>query len=226
MSHAAPPAPAAPCEPDTGEHSLMLLLKAGDERAFAVLVTKYHAAMVRVARAYVREPAVAEEVVQDAWLGALRGIAAFEGRASLKTWLFRIVVNRARTAARREARVVCFTDAFGDGLDDREALFDASRFRHPLAAGHWTEPLRAWSRSPEDEVLDAEVLAVVEAAVEALPPGQRAVITLRDIEGWDAAETCNTLGLSDVHQRVLLHRARTKVRRALERYHDGVGEGP
>ncbi len=224
MSQAAPPAPS---EPDTGEHALLELLKAGNEEAFGILVTTYHAAMVRVARAYVRESALAEEVVQDAWLGALRGIARFEGRASLRTWLFRIVVNRALTAVRREARTVSFSDAFGDQPADPEVLLEPGRFRHPLAPGHWTEPLRAWGggRSPEEEVLDAEALDVVEAAVEALPPGQRAVITLRDIEGWDAAETCNTLGLTEVHQRVLLHRARTKVRRSLERYFDR-GEGP
>jgi len=220
VSQAAPP---AAFEPDTGEHSLLEMLRDGNEQGFALLVEKYHGAMVRLARAYVREPALAEEVVQEAWLGVLRGLAGFEGRSSLRTWVFRIVVNRARTTARREARSLSFTDAFGDAAENREPLFDPGSFQHPLAPGHWTEPVKAWGRSPEDQVLEAEALAAVETAVEALPPVQRAVITLRDIEGWDAAETCNALGLSEVHQRVLLHRARTRVRRALERYFDRDG---
>jgi RNA polymerase sigma-70 factor (ECF subfamily) len=148
----------------------------------------------------------------------LRGLAGFAGHSSLRTWLFRILVNRARTVARREGRTLSFSDAFGAGPGDDP--LPPSRFQHPLAPGHWTEPVRPWSRSPEEDVLDAEALAVVEAAVEALPAAQRAVITLRDIEGWEAGEVCNALGITRVHQRVLLHRARTRVRAALERYFD------
>jgi RNA polymerase sigma-70 factor (ECF subfamily) len=203
-----------------GEEELVGRLRHGDEDAFSEVVERHHPAMMRLARSIVRDAAVAEEVVQDAWLGMLRGIGSFAFRSSLRTWLFRILVNRARTAARRESRSVPFSAASGEAAGEEERLFDESEFRHPLAPGHWTRPVRSWGRSPEDEVLGAESRAVLELALEELPPSQRAVITLRDVEGWSAEETCNILELSGVHQRVLLHRARTKVRRALERYFD------
>lgn len=207
-------------EPDTGEHSVLEALRSGSEAAFEALVARYQPAMVRVARGYVREEALAVEVAQDTWLAVLRGLDAFEGRSSLRTWIFRILVNRARTAARREARSMSFSDAFGDRAEDDETVFEPGTFAHPLAPGHWTEPVRAWGASPEETLLGGEARGVIEEAVAALPPNQRAVITLRDIEGWEAAEVCNALELSEVHQRVLLHRARTKVRRALARYFD------
>jgi len=202
------------------EAELLAGLRRGDEQAFAALVARYHATMVSVARGIVREPALAEDVVQDTWLAVLRGVRAFEARASLKTWLFRILVNRARTAARREARTVAFSEAFGDRLEDDEVLLGPERFQHPRAPGHWTEPVKSWNGTPDERLLGAEARGVIETALAALPPAQRAVITLRDVEGWDSAEVCNALGLSGVHQRVLLHRARTKVRRAVERYFD------
>ena len=205
---------------DGSEAELLAGLRRGDEQAFAALVARYHDTMVRVACGIVRQPALAEDVVQDTWLAVLRGIQAFEARASLKTWLFRILINRARTAARREARTVVFSDAFGDRLEDEEVLLGPEQFQHPLAPGHWTEPVKSWDASPDQRMLGAEARCVLEAALAALPPVQRAVITLRDVEGWDSAEVCNALGLSAVHQRVLLHRARTKVRRAVDCYFD------
>jgi RNA polymerase sigma-70 factor (ECF subfamily) len=189
--------------------SLVEGLRAGDEAAFKALMREYGGAMLRVAQMYVSSRAVAEEVVQDAWIGVLRGIGRFEGRSSLKTWLFRIVANTAKTRGVREARSIPFT-SLGD---DSEGSVDPDRFlgsgeRFP---GHWAVP-------PEGRVLATEAMGVIERAVEALPPAQRAVITLRDIQGLSSEEVRNALDLTETNQRVLLHRARSKVRNALEEY--------
>jgi len=184
-------------------------LRAGDEAAFKELMRLYGPAMLRVARMYVSSRAVAEDVVQDAWVGVLRGIGRFEGRSSLKTWLFRIVANTAKTRGMREARSIPFSALAGED----EAAVDPDRFlgadeRFP---GHWAVP-------PEGRVLAAEALDVIERAIERLPPAQRTVITLRDIQGLSAEEVRNALDLTETNQRVLLHRARSKVRSALEEY--------
>jgi RNA polymerase sigma-70 factor (ECF subfamily) len=206
-----------------GEIELVQSLRDGDERAFAEVVDQHGAAMLRVARLYVRDRAVAEEVVQEAWLGVLRGVDRFEGRSSLRTWLFRIVANVAKTRAIREARSVPLSALAG--LEDEGPSVDPARFRGPEDrwVGHWATPPEDWSR-PEERLLTQETRDVIARAVEALPDGQRRVISLRDIEGWTAEEVCNVLEISETNQRVLLHRARTKVRRALDDYLMGTEE--
>jgi RNA polymerase sigma-70 factor (ECF subfamily) len=191
-------------------------LRAGDEAAFATLMREYGAGMLRVAQMFVSSRAVAEEVVQEAWLGVLKGIGRFEGRSSLKTWLFRIVANTAKTRGMREARSIPFSALAGEGED--EPSVDPDRFlgdgeRFP---GHWGAPPQEWA--PEGQLLAQEALDVIEREIEQLPPAQRAVITLRDVQGFTSEEVCNALDLTETNQRVLLHRARSKVRRALEEY--------
>jgi RNA polymerase sigma-70 factor, ECF subfamily len=191
-------------------------LRAGDEATFATLVTQYGASMLRVAQMYVRTRAVAEEVVQDAWLGVLRGIGSFEGRSSLKTWIFRILTNTAKTRGEREGRSVPFSAL--EGGDD-EAAVEPERFQiEGRWAGHWAAPPSPWTDIPENRLLSTETREVVARAISALPPAQATVITMRDVEGFESEEVCNVLEISETNQRVLLHRARSKVRRALEDY--------
>jgi RNA polymerase sigma-70 factor (ECF subfamily) len=155
---------------------------------------------------------VAEEVAQETWVGVLNGLDRFEGRSSLKTWIFRILVNRAKTRGERESRSVPFSSLeSGDG----EPSVDPDRF---IEAGAWASPPRAWEGEPEDRLLAGEARAVIDRAIEQLPTAQRQVITLRDIEGLDADEVVAVLDITDGNQRVLLHRARSKVRQALEDY--------
>jgi RNA polymerase sigma-70 factor (ECF subfamily) len=192
-------------------------LRRGDEKVFADLVRSYHAPLRRLALSYVRSPAVADEVVQETWLGVIRGIGSFEGRSSLKTWIYRILTNTAKTRAEREARTVPLSAIADDGTD--EHAVDPSRFldqQHARWPGHWASPPTRWDELPEDHLLGRETLNVVRAAIDALPSMQRKVIVLRDIEGWDSDEVCKLLELSETNQRVLLHRARSKVRQALE----------
>ena len=172
--------------------------------------------MLRIALLYVSSPSVAEEVVQETWLAVLTGLERFEGRSSLKTWLFRILTNKAKTRGQRERRTLPFSALAADG-DEGDTAVDVDRFFGPDSrnAGHWAVPPRG---VPEERLLAAEARARIEAAIAALPPNQRAVITLRDVEGLSAEEACNVLGLSETNQRVLLHRARSKVRAAFERY--------
>jgi len=193
-------------------------LRAGDEAAFVELMRLYGPSMLRIAQLYVRSRAVAEEVVQDAWLAALKGIARFEGRSSLKTWLFRILTNTAKTRAVREARSIPFSALGGDEEDDPSV--DPDRFLGPEARfpGHWSSPPASWGAAPEERVVAAETLDVIKAEIDRLPPAQALVITMRDVEGLSSEEVCNALEISETNQRVLLHRARTKVRRALEDY--------
>jgi RNA polymerase sigma-70 factor (ECF subfamily) len=204
------------------EQELLGALRRGDERAFTALVDRHGASMIRLALVYVHDRAVAEEVVQEAWLGVLRGIERFEGRSSIGTWLHRIVANLARTRAVREARSVPFSALAGDDVGEAGPSVPPERFRGPddRWAGHWATPPQQWGR-PDPELVSAETRAVVAAAIQALSPTQRRVITLRDVEGWSAQEVCNVLVLSETNQRVLLHRARTKVRRALDDYMTG-----
>jgi RNA polymerase sigma-70 factor (ECF subfamily) len=214
---AGPSAPVASVE----DLELLARLRGGDEGAFAQLVEGLYGSMLRVAMLHVGNRAVAEEVVQDAWVGVLRQLDRFEGRSSLRTWVLRIVSNRAKTRAVRERRTLPFSSL--DGLDEHGGpAVEPERFL-PAGepwAGHWASPPRSWRDIPEERLLSQEVRAEVERAVELLPPTQRAVIVLRDVEGMTAAETCDQLGLSEGNQRVLLHRARSRVRRALERYLD------
>ncbi len=207
--------------PPPGQDDLVAALRRGDERVFAALVDEYGPAMLRVARMYVSSRAVAEEVVQEAWLGVIGGIGRFEGRSSLKTWIFRIVTNIAKTRGEREGRSLPFSAMAGrDGGSDAavapDRFVDAGRW-----AGHWTSAPSRWSELPEDQLVGGETVGVVESAIAALPEAQRTVITLRDVEGWSSHEVRNALDLSETNQRVILHRARSKVRRALEEYLDG-----
>jgi RNA polymerase sigma-70 factor (ECF subfamily) len=195
--------------------ALLAALRAGDERAFEQLVDRYHAMLVRVARQYVPTDEIAQDVAQEAWLGLLRGLDSFEGRSSLRTYLFRIVMNLARTRGVREARSAPFSSLARD--DESGPVVDPERFaRAPAAgAGHWLSTIRPWSLSAEQIALDAELAEKVAEAIARLPETQRRVVTLRDVEGFDAAEVGELLGLSDGNQRVILHRARTKLREAL-----------
>jgi RNA polymerase sigma-70 factor (ECF subfamily) len=199
--------------------SLLDRLLAGDEAAFSELVRTHHAAMVRVAAAYVPTRAVAEEVVQDAWIAVLRGLEGFERRSSLKTWIFRIVANRARTRAQRERSTVPISSL---GEAATTPTVDPDRFLPPGHewAGGWASPPASWEGIPEQRLLSAETLAQVRESIERLSPNQRTVITLRDVEGWSAAEVRAVLEIGEVNQRVLLHRARARVRGDLERYFD------
>jgi RNA polymerase sigma-70 factor (ECF subfamily) len=196
-------------------------LRAGDEQAFVALVDSYYGMMLAVARGYVRTRAVAEEVVQEAWLGVLNGIDRFEGRSSLKTWIMRIVVNIAITRGEREARSVPFS-AFTSEEGD-EPVVDPERFRDERDGfpGHWRAYPGNWAALPDDALLGRETLDVVMRAIEELPAAQRAVITMRDVAGCSPEEVCGALDVSDGNQRVLLHRARSHVRGALERHLDG-----
>jgi RNA polymerase sigma-70 factor, ECF subfamily len=197
--------PAAPAR--SGETEIVARLLDGDEATFEALVDQHHDTMVRIARLFVKTADVAEEVVQETWMAILRSLPKFEGRSSLRTWMFRILLNRARTRARREGRTVPFS-AIGDetARPPGELPFDA--------AGLWSQPPRPWEAL--DRLEDAEIRARIEAAIDALPARQRTVITLRDLKGWTSAEVCNALGISETNQRVLLHRARAKVRDALD----------
>jgi RNA polymerase sigma-70 factor, ECF subfamily len=195
-------------------------LREGDEAAFAELVSRYQSSLLRIAMIYVKNRSIAEEVVQETWLGVLQGLERFENRSSLKTWIFRILTNRAKTRAVREARTVPFSGLAADEEDgpsvEPERFFGAdSRW-----AGHWASPPTSWAETPERRLASKETLHVIRAAIDALPPAQARVIVLRDVEGWTSEEVCELLGVSDANQRVLLHRARSKVRAVLERYLD------
>jgi RNA polymerase sigma-70 factor, ECF subfamily len=197
----------APAEQDPGtdESALVSRLRAGDEAAFSELVERFHPAMVRLALTRVRTRAVAEEVAQDAWLGLLRGIDRFEGRSSLRSWLFRIVINRAISAGVRE-RVHL-------PVQDDELEYRGGRFSQD---GWWVAPPVHWADEVLDRITAPALAARVREVISELPSGQRAVVTLRDIDGLTAAEVCAILDITEGNQRVLLHRARTRVRAALE----------
>ena len=197
--------------------AVIAALRSRDEDVFAELVRTYSGSLLRVAQIYVSSRAVAEEVLQETWIGVLTGIDRFEGRSSLKTWIFRILTNIAKTRGQREGRTLPFS-----ALERPEAVPEPSvapdRFLppdHERWPGHWSSKPEPW---PEERLLAGETRVVVEQAIDALPPSQRAVISLRDVEGWNSEETCNALGLTETNQRVLLHRARSKVHQAVEDY--------
>jgi RNA polymerase sigma-70 factor (ECF subfamily) len=197
------------------DEELVARVRAGDGDAFAELVSRYHRLMFRIARGYVRTDAVAEEVVQESWLAVVRGIERFEGRSSFKTWLLRIVANRAMTQGAREARSVPFASLQDD--EGGEPSVSSEHF-HPAGepgAGAWSTPPEPW---PEEQLLAGEARAVIERAIEELPALQRAVVTMRDVEGWSSEEAQETLGITAANQRVLLHRGRQRVRAALADY--------
>ena len=200
------------------DQALVSRLREGDEAAFMDLVERLGPSMLRVARMYVSSVAVAEEVVQEAWVGVLQGIDRFEGRSSLRTWIFRIVVNVAKTRGQREGRSVAFSALAGDDLD--QPSWDPSIFFGPDAesAGGWSTLPFDWRGLPEERVSGREILQVIGRALDGLPPLQAEVLRLRDVAGWTSEEVRNALDLSETNQRVLLHRARAKVRGALEAY--------
>jgi RNA polymerase sigma-70 factor (ECF subfamily) len=216
-SHVRAAAPAAGPDAD-----VVAALRAGDEAAFVALVRGMHALLHRTAMTYVPSRAVADEVVQETWLAVVEGLDRFEGRSSLRTWIFRIAANIARSRGGREGRCRPFS-SLGRSAD-RPAV-DADRFGpagHAAWPGHWASPPVTWE-TPEERLLARETQDVIRAAIDRLPASQRLVVTLRDVEGWDAAEACAALEISAANQRVLLHRARARVRDALEAH---LGRAP
>lgn len=200
----------------TEDIELVAALQRGEEAAFLELIDRYHACLIRATQLYVPSQAVAEEVAQEAWIGVLAGIGRFEGRSSLKSWIFRIAINCAKARGPRERRSVPFSSmAPVEGAD--EPAVDPERFRGEdhRWAGHWASPPERWG---EARLLEIETADVARRAIEALASEQRQVITLRDVEEWSAEEVCEALGISESNQRVLLHRARCKVRSAIEAY--------
>ncbi|HEV8087785.1 MAG TPA: sigma-70 family RNA polymerase sigma factor [Actinomycetota bacterium] len=188
-------------------------LRAHDEAAFMELVDTLTPSMRRVARMFVSSDAVADEVVQETWLGVLQGLDGYEGRASLRTWIFRILVNIGKTRGQRESRSVPFATLAGDDLD--EPMFEPTAFDH---SGSWSTLPFDWRGMPDERVTGRETLAVIGRAISSLPPMQAEVIRLRDVLGWSSDEVRNALDLTDTNQRVLLHRARAKVRAAVEEH--------
>jgi RNA polymerase sigma-70 factor (ECF subfamily) len=197
-------------------------LRAGDEAAFLALVDRHGALMLRIALSHVPSAAVAEEVVQEAWLGVLSGIGSFEGRSSLKTWILRICANRAKTRGERERRTVPMSSLASE--DEDAPAVDPDRFQGPDGRypGGWAAFPAAWQALPEERLLARETLGCVQAAIRVLPARQQDVIVLRDVEGWSSEDVCEALEISEANQRVLLHRARSRVRAALERYFEAA----
>jgi len=201
-------------------------LRDGDEAAFAGLIDAYSAPLLRLAVTFVQSPAVAEEIVQETWMAVVAGISRFERRSSVKTWLFKILTNIAKTRALRERRTIPFSEFEVENSD--EPAVEAERFlpaSHPQWPHHWATPPQPWSMGPEGTALDRETMAVVRRALEDLPRAQRVVVALRDIHGWPAADVCGALDLSEANQRVLLHRGRSRLRAVLERYFSDTDAG-
>ena len=201
---------------------LLAALRAGDEQAFVTLVTRYHASLKRVARAYVSTDAVAEEVVQETWLAVLGALERFEQRSTLKTWLFHILTNKAKTRGVRERRSVPFAALGRAGEDEPSVSPDRFQREGDAWPGHWATPPRPWE-DPERRLASLEAREHLRASIAALPATQQAVLTLRDVEGLEAEEVCRLLDISDGNQRVILHRARARVRTELERYFEEAG---
>lgn len=200
------------------ELRLIAAVRAGDDAAFAELVRKYAPMMLRLAQLSVGSGAVAEEVVQEAWIGVLNGIGRFEERSSLKTWIFRILQNKANTRAVREGATIPFSALDGGDANADEPSVEPDRFFGPGTewAGHWASTPARFADLPEERLLARETLDHIAAALASLPPAQRTVVTMRDVHGWTADEVCETLELTPSNQRVLLHRGRSKIRTALE----------
>jgi RNA polymerase sigma-70 factor (ECF subfamily) len=199
--------------------ALVDALRRGDDDAFAWMLDRYSRSLRRVARAHVATDAAADEVVQETWLAVVRGIGGFEQRSSLKTWIHRIALNISRTRGVRDRRSVPFS-SLADEAGVFESAVDPTRFvpvGQPLA-GSWAAPPVPWDELPESRLFAGVTLAIVQQAIDSLPPGQQMVVTMRDIEGWTAPEVCNALDISETNQRVLLHRARAKLRSALEHH--------
>lgn len=199
------------------EANLIGRLRLGDEAAFTFLLERYHASMVGLARSFVSSETAAEDVVGDTWMAVVQGIERFEGRSSVKTWLFRILVNRAKTRGVRESRSVPFSSLADDG-DDGYRSVDPDRFLDESHrwGGYWSVHPSSWRNGPELNTLGGELRQSMGRALSGLPPMQQAVVTLRDVHGLGASEVCETLDVSEANQRVLLHRGRSKMRAVLE----------
>jgi len=207
------------------DEALVTALCRGDADAFATLVDRHSPAMIRVAMAYVPTRAAAEEAVQETWIGVMRGIDGFEGRASLKTWIFRILTNVAMRSGARERRSMPFS-ALAEVENTGAPSVDPDRFLpadHELFPGHWAIMPTRWP-TPEEGLLAGETREVITAAIAELPAAQRTVIALRDVEGWTSEEVCEALEITAGNQRILLHRARSRVRNAIESYYGAVEE--
>ena len=201
---------------DREDQDLVARLRQGDETAFAALIDRHHAALRRLARTFVSSDAVAEEVAQDTWVAVLDGLAAFEERSSLKTWIFRILVNRAKTKGVREARSVPMSALASDDEESAEDAVDSSRFD---GRGMWSAPPQRWETDTPEKLLHRkELVGELERAISQLPERQRSVVVMRDALGWSSEEVCNVLELNETNQRVLLHRARSRLRTMLEDY--------
>jgi RNA polymerase sigma-70 factor (ECF subfamily) len=212
-----------PAERMDDELALVAALRAGDEMAFGGLVDRYYGLMLRVAREYVATKEAAEDVVQEMFLGVITGIDRFEQRSSLRTWMFRILVNRAKTRGEREGRTRPFSSLVAE-LGEDEPAVDPDRFIGAGRwAGFWSAPPSA-EHLPDSRVLAAELGARLSEAIATLPTAQRTVLELRDVAGFSSAEVCDLLDISEANQRVLLHRARSKARTLLERYLDERAE--
>lgn len=205
-------------EPEVSDDSsIVAALRAGDQETFRNVVARFNPGLVRLARTYVSAE-LADEVVQETWIAVVRNIDTFEERSSLSTWIYRILLNKVRTLAKREAKIVPFA-AMGHTGDGNHPAVDPERMLHPTdGPGHWANTPPRWENLPAERLESREVLDMIIAAIAALPAAQREVIELRDIQGRSAEEVCNTLGISSVNQRVLLHRARVAVRAMLEEY--------
>jgi RNA polymerase sigma-70 factor, ECF subfamily len=195
--------------------SELMALRAGDEGAFTALVQRYHGSLIRLAMGYVKDRAIAEDVVQETWLTCLRSLDRFEERSSLRTWIFGIALNIARSRGRRERRVLPFAALFRREEGSSGPTVDPERFGRD---GMWKTLPTSWTNVPEERVLGQETIARVREAIDTLPAKQREVIVLRDIAGLDASEVCGLLSISPENQRVRLHRARAAVRKMLEDY--------
>jgi RNA polymerase sigma-70 factor (ECF subfamily) len=224
-----PPADAPRERASEDDPAFLARLRRGDEEAYLDLVTRHRAPMVRVALLHCPRRDAAEEVVQDTWLAVFEGIGAFEGRSTLRTWIYSILLNRAKTRGAREARQVPLTDLEPPAGADESGL-DAGSFQGDDGPypGHWTRRPRDWTESPrwcgdapDRGLIAAELRDVIDAAIAALPPLQRTVVTLRDVLEMTSEEARNALGLSETNLRVILHRGRARVRRAIEAYLHG-----
>lgn len=207
------------------ERELIERLRARDETAFVELINRYHGYLLPLANYFVSNRAVAEEVVQEAWLAVLTGIDRFEGRSSFKTWISRIVMNLGRTRGVRESRMVTFSEFADKESSGPEPAVDPERFQVATDEypDHWSVAPRPWNSDPETQLLTGETMKVLEGAIQTLPEVQQVVLTMRDINGWTAEEVCNALEISETNQRVLLHRARSKVRGTLENHFSNSG---
>jgi RNA polymerase sigma-70 factor, ECF subfamily len=203
-------------ELESDEQDLVAKLREGDEAAFTTLIDRHHGALRRLARTFVSTDAAAEEVAQDTWVAVLDGLGTFEGRSSLKTWIFRILVNRAKTKGVREARTIPMSALGPDDEEPAEAAVDPSRFND---RGMWSAPPRRWdAETPAKLLLRKELVGELERAISQLPERQRSVVVMRDALGWSSEEVCLVLELNETNQRVLLHRARSRLRALLEDY--------